>query len=252
MRHPTAIVAEDETSQRHGLVRLLHEEWPELTVVAESEDGLATLEALQAFRPAIVFLDIRMPGMNGLEVASRLAADVLVVFTTAYSEHAVHAFEQGAIDYLLKPIARERLQLALVRIRQRLDSGERSNVERTVEALNGRVTEGPARAMHWISATVGNSMRMIPLEEILFFQSTDKYTRVVSRQGEAIIRTPIKELLAALDPDQFWQVHRSVIVRVACVRAMHALGGERFELELTGTDERVPVSIAFKGRFRGM
>ncbi len=248
----TAIVAEDEASQRQALVRLLREEWPDLAVVAECEDGLSTLEALQAHQPAVVFLDIRMPGMNGLEIAAQLGAAVQIVFTTAYSEHAVQAFEQGAADYLLKPISRERLRATLDRVQQRIGNGERSDPENTLSALRARAGDSPARAMHWISASVGNTVRMIPLEDILFFQSTDKYTRVVSRQGEAIIRTPLKELLAALDPDVFWQVHRSVIVRVAGVRAMHALGGERFELELTATAERVPVSVAFKYRFRGM
>ncbi len=252
MTRTTAIVAEDEAAQRQELVRLLGEEWPELNVLAECEDGLSTLEALSIHRPSIVFLDIRMPGMSGLDIAARLGSAVQVVFTTAYSEHAVQAFEQGAVDYLLKPISRERLRTALERVRQRLGGRERGDLEGTLAALRARAAESPVRSIHWISASVGNTVRMIPLEEILFFQSTEKYTRVVSRQGEAVIRTSLKELLAALDPDAFWQVHRSVIVRVATVRAMHALGGERYELELTGTPERVPVSVAFKNRFRGM
>ncbi len=252
MTRITAVVAEDEASQRQALVRLLREEWPDLRIVAECEDGLSTLEALQALRPTLAFLDIRMPGMSGLDIAVQLGAAVQVVFTTAYSEHAVQAFEQGAVDYLLKPISRERLHTTLERVRQRIRGGERTDIEGAWSALRARSSDSSARPMHWISATVGNTVRMIPLEEILFFQSTDKYTRVVSRQGEAVIRTPLKELLAALDPDAFWQVHRSVIVRVAGVRAMHAVGGERYELELTGSPERVPVSVAFKNRFRGM
>jgi DNA-binding LytR/AlgR family response regulator len=252
VKRPTAIVAEDEGSQRQALVRLLREEWPELDIVAECEDGLSTLEALQAQLPAVAFLDIRMPGLSGLQVAARAGRATLIVFTTAYSEHAVQAFEQGAADYLLKPISPERLRTTLERIRQRLRSGETGDVNRQLAALRTREDAAAARPMHWISASVGNTVHMIPLEEIMFFQSSDKYTRVVSRQGEAVIRTALKELLLQLDPDSFWQVHRSVIVRVAGVRAMHALGGERYELELTGTTERVPVSVAFKGRFRGM
>lgn len=252
MTRPTAIVAEDEASQRQALRRLLQQEWPELAIVAECEDGLSALEALQAHQPAIAFLDIRMPGMNGLEIAARLGATVQVAFTTAYSEHAIQAFEQGAVDYLLKPIAPERLRTTLERMRRRIASGERGDIAGALAALHATGHDAAARPMHWIAASVGSTVRMIPLEEIHFFQSTDKYTRVLSRQGEAVIRTPLKELLAALDPDIFWQVHRSVIVRVAGVRAMHALGGERFELELTGTPERVPVSVAFKNRFRGM
>jgi DNA-binding LytR/AlgR family response regulator len=252
MKQQTAIVAEDEASQRRELVRLLHEAWPELAIVAECEDGLSTLEALQAHQPAIAFLDIRMPGLSGLQVAAGASKATLIVFTTAYSEHAVQAFEHGAADYLLKPVSRERLATTLTRIRERLGSGKGGNVNRQLAALRARDAGAPGRPMHWISASVGNTVRMIALEEILFFQSSDKYTRVVSAQGEAVIRTALKELLLQLDPDSFWQVHRSVIVRVASVRAMRALGGERYELELTGTPERVPVSVAFKGRFRGM
>ena len=252
MKRPTAIVAEDEGSQRQALVRLLQQEWPELDIVAECEDGLSTLEALQAHQPQIAFLDIRMPGLSGLQVAARAAGATLIVFTTAYSEHAVQAFEQGAADYLLKPIAPDRLRTTLERVRQRLRSGDSGDVNRTLAALRAQAQGAPGHPMHWISASVGNTVRMIPLEEIIFFQSSDKYTRVVSGQGEAVIRTALKELLLQLDPDSFWQVHRSVIVRVAGVRAMHGLGGERYELELTGTTERVPVSVAFKGRFRGM
>ncbi len=193
-----------------------------------------------------------MPALSGLKVAARASKATLIVFTTAYSEHAVQAFEHDAADYLLKPISRERLRTTLARIRERLSRGESGDVNRGLASLRAHAGRVPGRAMHWISASVGNSVRMIPLEEILFFQSSEKYTRVVSVQGEAVIRTALKELLLQLDPDSFWQVHRGVIVRVAGVRAMHALGGERYELELTGTIERVPVSVAFKGRFKGM
>ncbi|HEY6457767.1 MAG TPA: LytTR family DNA-binding domain-containing protein [Steroidobacteraceae bacterium] len=252
MTRPTAIVAEDEGSQRQALVRLLHEQWPDLAIVAECEDGISSLEALQMHKPAVAFLDIRMPGMSGLQIAAQLNADTQVVFTTAYSEHAVQAFEHGAVDYLLKPVAPERLCMTLARVQERIKSGRRGDVGGAIATLRARAQALPSRPMHWISVSIGNIVRMIPLEEILFFQSSERYTRVVSRQGEAIIRTGLKELLAALDPDVFWQVHRSVIVRVAAVRAMHARGGERFELELTGTADRVPVSVAFKGRFKGM
>jgi DNA-binding LytR/AlgR family response regulator len=248
----TAIVAEDEAPQRLALVRLLREEWPELVIVAECEDGLATLEALQRHQPSIAFLDIRMPGLTGMAAAAQAGGGVDLVFTTAYSEHAVQAFEQGAVDYLLKPIARERLRAALERLQRRRESGERSDAASVLSGLRERGFGRPATPLRWISASVGATVRMIPLEEIVFFHSSDKYTRVVARQGEAIIRTPLKELVAALDPDEFWQVHRSVLVRVASVRAMHALGGERYELQMDGTNERVPVSVAFKNRFKGM
>jgi DNA-binding LytR/AlgR family response regulator len=248
-----AIVCEDEAPQRHAMTALLHEVWPELEVVAECEDGLESIEALKTHRPQIAFLDIRLPGVSGLVAATHAGRETQVVFTTAYSEHAVQAFEQGAIDYLLKPIARDRLRVAVERVRHRLERGDSNrDLQQQFSVLHDRGFGKPAQPFHWISATVGTTTRMIPLDEVLFFQASDKYTRVASTRGDAIIRTPLKELLGSLDPDAFWQVHRSTIVRVASVRAMHHVGGEKYELELAGTSERLPVSIAFKERFRGM
>jgi DNA-binding LytR/AlgR family response regulator len=249
---PTAIICEDEAPQRTALVQLLAAEWPELRIVAECEDGLASLEALKLHGPAVAFLDIRMPGVSGLLVAAQATPATQVVFTTAYADHAVQAFEQGAVDYLLKPIDRERLRAALARVRQRLADREPGDVSAAAALLREQDRSRAARALHWIAANVGTTTRMLPLAEILFFQASDKYTRVVTSTGEAIIRTSLKELVSALDADDFWQVHRSVIVRVAGVRAMHHLGGEKYELELAGSLDRVPVSVAFKDRFRGM
>lgn len=248
----TAIVCEDEAPQRTALVQLLSAEWPELRIVAECEDGLASLEALKQHVPAIAFLDIRMPGVSGLSVAAEATSATHVVFTTAYAEHAVQAFEHGAVDYLLKPIDLERLRAALARVRRRLADRERGDLGTAVALLRERGLPRTGRALHWISANVGTTTRMLPLAEILFFQASDKYTRVVTPTGEAIIRSSLKELVSALDADEFWQVHRSIIVRVAAVRAMHHLGGEKYELELAGSPERLPVSVAFKDRFRGM
>ena len=248
----TAIVCEDEAPQRRALVDQLRAAWPALDIVAECADGFESLEALNLHRPAVAFLDIRMPGASGLAVAAEAGRGTHVVFTTAYAEHAVQAFEQGAVDYLLKPVDPARLRASLTRLQQRLADGVVATPAASATLLRTHGWRRPTRALHWISASIGATTRMIPLEEILFFQASDKYTRVVSVRGEAVIRTPLKELVAALDPDAFWQVHRSVIVRVEVVRAMHHVGGEKFELELAGSSERVPVSIAFKGRFRGM
>ena len=249
MSRPVAIVAEDETPQREALKRLLCDVWPEVDVRAECGDGFETLEALNLHRPDVAFIDIRMPGLSGMLAVAQACVPVHVVFTTAYAEHAVQAFDQGAVDYLLKPVSRERLQSAVARLRDRLVGGAPANGDGALALLRAHEH---ARKMHWISATVGNAVRMIPLDEVLFFQSSDKYTRVVSLRTEAVIRTSLKELLSRLDPAEFWQVHRGVIVRVAAVRAMHAVGGERYELGLEGTSERLPVSVAFKSRFRGM
>jgi DNA-binding LytR/AlgR family response regulator len=252
MSRPTAVVAEDELPQRQALVQMLQQLWPELRIIAECEDGLGAIEALHSQRPDVAFLDVRMPGVSGLVVAESAPRCTRVVFITAYSEHAVAAFDSGATDYLLKPITRERLKRTIARLQEIATTSRDDSLRRTVEALRKRDLMGRARPLQWISATIGNSVKMIPLDEVLYFQSSDKYTRVVAKADEAIIRTSLKELAAALDPEVFWQVHRSVIVRAAAVRAMRHLGGERYEIELAGHSERMPVSAAFKGRFRGM
>jgi DNA-binding LytR/AlgR family response regulator len=250
MTGATAIIAEDEVPQQQQLARLLADVWPELEVLAAYEDGLSALEAFAARHPDVAFLDIRMPGLSGLELARQIGARTHVVFITAYAEHALRAFEEGAIDYLLKPVSRDRLAMTVERLRSRLDAGTSPEVARVIEALQRHAKTTPA-GVRWVSASVGNAIKMLPLEEILFFQSRDKYTRVVTSTDEAIIRTPLKELLGILDPDEFWQVHRSVIVRVAAVRALVRTADDKPQLVIAGSAQRLPVSPAFK-RFKGM
>jgi DNA-binding LytR/AlgR family response regulator len=246
----TAIVAEDEVPQQQELARLLAAVWPELTVLGAYEDGLSALEALTTQRPDVAFLDIRMPGISGLELARQLGPGTQIVFITAYAEHALRAFEEGAIDYLLKPVSRGRLAVTVERLRSRVEACAVPEVARVVEALQRHARSAP-KGVRWVSASVGNTIKMLPLEEILFFQSRDKYTRVVTSADEAVIRTPLKDLLEMLDPDEFWQVHRSAIVRVAAVRAVVRTADDKNELVVAGSDERLPVSPAFK-RFKGM
>lgn len=248
----TAIVAEDEAPLRRALCAMLEAVWPELRIVAECEDGIAAMEAIAAHRPAVAFLDIRMPGVSGLDVArAAVAAKALVVFTTAYDEYAVRAFEAGAADYLLKPVQRERLETALARVRERLRAPAPDALAK-VDALEARLRPAGARAIRWISAAVGDSVRMLGIEEVLFFQAQDKYIRVATADGEAIIRTPLKELLAGLDPDEFWQVHRGVVVRVAAIDRLRKDELGKHWLQLRGRGETLPVSTAFLHRFRGM
>ncbi len=251
----TAIIAEDEAPLRHALRAMLGIAWPELRIVAECEDGIAAMEAIAAHRPDISFLDIRMPGVSGLDVSrAAIAAKSLVVFTTAYDEYAVRAFEAGAVDYLLKPLQSERLQRAIERIRERLRAAasETDDALEQVDALEARLRPSGARLIRWISAAVGDSVRMIGIEEVLYFQAQDKYVRVVSAGGEAIIRTPIKELLAGLDPEEFWQVHRGVVVRVSAIDRVRKDELGKSTLQLRGRDDALSVSAAFLHRFRGM
>lgn len=248
----TAILAEDEAPLRRALRAMLAEAWPELQVVAECEDGIAAMEAIAAHRPDLCFLDIRMPGVSGLDVArAAVAAKSLVVFTTAYDEYAVRAFETGAVDYLLKPLQPERMRRAVERLRARLRDAVDDDAAR-VDALEAALRPAGARLIRWISAAVGDSVRMIGIEDVLFFQAQDKYVRVVTADGEAIIRTPIKELLAGLDPDVFWQVHRGTLVRVSAIDRLRRDELGKSMLHLRGHGEALPVSAAFLHRFRGM
>jgi DNA-binding LytR/AlgR family response regulator len=251
MSSVTALLAEDEAPQRAELRRMLGELWPELTVV-ECEDGLAALEAMESHRPQVAFLDIRMPGVTGLEVARAAGVDVHVVFTTAYDEYAVQAFERGAIDYLLKPIKRDRLALAIERIQARLNSGTAPDVSAVIAAVERQLAPHRPTGIKWITANVGSTTKMYSIDEVLFFQAQDKYTRVVTAADEANIRTTLKELVMDLDAEIFWQIHRSAIVRAAAIQSVRRRDDGKLELRIRGRDDVLPVSSAFQYRFRGM
>ncbi len=248
----TALIAEDEAPQRQALRRLLASLWPELAVVAECGDGLAALAALELHRPQVAFLDIRMPGASGFDVAERAFRTTHIVFTTAYEEHAVRAFEAGALDYVLKPVTSERLSKTLLRVRERMQGGV-PDIAAAIESLRQSLIV-PTRSAYipWITATVGNVIKMFPVEEILFFKSDDKCTRVVTRGEEAVIRTSLKELLDALDPNAFWQIHRSVIVQVRAIKQVRRTELGAMQVSVEGSSEVLPVSQAFQHRFRGM
>jgi DNA-binding LytR/AlgR family response regulator len=252
MTRPIAIIAEDETPQRQELRALLAELWPELNIVAECEDGLSALEALEQHRPQVAFLDIRMPGVGGLEVARAAGSQCHVVFLTAYEEYALRAFDEGAVDYLLKPVARERLRLAIQRARSRLEGGAHVDMTALIDMVQARLASGGKPGIKWITVSVGNSVKMYSIDEVLFFQAQDKYTRVVTAASEGHIRTPLKELAAALDSEAFWQVHRSVIVRVGAIHAVEKGEDGKLQLTVRGRSDVLPVSSTFQHRFRGM
>ena len=251
MNRPTALIAEDELPQRRELRALLAELWPELDVVAECEDGLAALQALEQHRPQVAFLDIRMPGISGLEVARAAGDHCQVIFITAYEEYALRAFDEGAVDYLQKPVARDRLRRALERTRARLGSGAQVDMAALIDLVQSRLAPG-GKSIKWITASVGNSLKMFSIDEVLFFQAQDKYTRVATAESEGHIRTPLKELVTALDSETFWQVHRSVIVRVGAIRTVEKEEDGKLRLTVRGHAEVLPVSSAFQYRFRGM
>ncbi len=218
----TAIIADDEDLPRKELRRMLAELWPELIIVAESEHGADALEAIYTHAPDIAFLDIRMPGMSGLDVANAIKGRCHAVFTTAYDNHAIAAFAAGAIDYLLKPISRERLIEAIARLKQRLNTKQDvPDMSQLMAELDKRLRVPAVENIRWISASVGDTIKMFPVEKILFFTSDEKYTRVVSRDDEAHVRKPLKEIIEGLDPEVFWQIHRSVVVRAEAIARAH-------------------------------
>ena len=266
MTPPTAIIAEDELPQRRELRAMLADLWPELNILAECDDGLAALQALEDHQPNVAFLDIRMPGVSGLEVARAAGAQCQVIFITAYEEYALRAFDrrgvvgvdtslrafdEGAVDYLQKPVARERLSRAVERTRARLSSGSPVDMATLLDLVQSRLAP-TGKSIKWITASVGNTMKMFSIDEVLFFQAQDKYTRVVTANSEGHIRTPLKELLAALHSESFWQVHRSAIVRVGAIRAVEKSEDGKLRLTIRGHPEILPVSSAFQYRFRGM
>lgn len=248
----TGMIAEDEAPQRQRLQALLAEAWPGLALVAVCADGVEAREAAIRKRPQVAFLDIRMPGLSGLDVARSVAAGGgLVVFVTGYDSYAVHAFEANAVDYLVKPIDAVRLAETVRRLRERLTAPPPS-LHALIDHLKAQLEPPADSGIRWISASSGDSVRMVSIDEVLFFHAQDKYVRVVTSDDEVVIRTPLKDLLAALDGDQFWQVHRSVIVRVAAIERLQRDEMGRTQLVLRQHDERLPVSATFLPRFRGM
>ncbi len=256
---PTALIADDEDLPRAELRRMLASAWPELQVVAECEDGPAAVEALDAHAPQIAFLDIRMPGMNGLDVARAASGRCHTVFTTAYDSHAVAAFDAGAVDYLLKPINAERLAQAVARLRERLRSPAAvPDLDALMQHLSQRLQGGPgsepgaAPRLRWLSASVGETIKMFAVEEVLFFQSDEKYTRVVTATDEAHVRKPLREISDSLDPDDFWQVHRGTVVRASAIARAHRDELGRITLHLRQHRETLAVSQAWAWRFKPM
>jgi DNA-binding LytR/AlgR family response regulator len=242
-----AIIAEDEPLLREELAELLASLWPELDIVAETADGIATLQALEKHSPDILFLDINMPGLNGLDVARQASGRCHVVFVTAYDQHTLAAFEQGAADYLLKPVTTARLATTVTRLKERIG--------RPAPALEGLLRElggGQRGFLRWINASHGQTVRVITVEDVCYFQADAKYTRVVTAEGESLIRKPIKELSQELDPASFWQIHRSTIVNVNAIAGVVRDLRGRTQVRLKRREELLAVSDAYTQLFRQM
>ena len=245
------LIAEDEAPMRERLLAQLAELWPAATVVAAVGNGLDPWDAFVEHEPDVVFLDIRMPGMSGLDVAARIAGFVpdapltttRIVFVTAYDQFAVDAFERGAIDYLLKPIERERLAKCIGRLAR-----PAPDVRPALRAIEQAMPR-PQRT-RWIKATTGRKIRLIDVDAVLFFKADAKYTRVVDRDGEALIRTPLRELIGTLDPELFWQIHRSTVVNARAIASAERLDSDQWQVAVRGHDEKLAVSRAFVHLFK--
>jgi len=254
----TCVVAEDEALLRDELVRQLGEHWPELAVVAVCEDGGSALEAIETHRPDIAFLDIRMPGLSGLEVASNMLAagfSTEVVFVTAYDQYALDAFDRGAVDYLLKPVSRERLAATVARVRERLARGGLDPAQLAGLLARLQVVSPPAaraQPLVWLTASRGNETRLILVDDVAYFQADSKYTVVMTADGESLLRKPIRDLLEVLDPTMFKQVHRSTIVNLRAVAGVARDESGRGTIRLKNRPETLTVSQSFMGLFRNM
>jgi DNA-binding LytR/AlgR family response regulator len=251
---PRAVIADDERLMREQIATQLKEAWPELAIVGEAGNGREAVALVHSLEPDVVFLDIRMPEMDGIQAAKALAGRVHVVFVTAYDEYAISAFEHGAVDYLLNPADPERVALTCRRLRERL-THQPDPMNELLAQLSQRLgVEGvkPRAYLRWVQASVGANLRMIPTSDILFFRAEDKYTRVQTPRFEALIRKPIKELVEELDPGEFWQIHRATVVRIDAVEQVSRNFRGNQVVHVKGSDEKLEVSRSFNHLFKQM
>lgn len=260
MKTPTALIADDEPLLRDELARLLGQAWPELQVVAQARNGREAVEQFDALQPAICFLDVHMPGLSGVEAARLIGRRAHLVFVTAFDQYALKAFEHGVLDYLVKPVEPARLAETVSRLKERLGSAQpTSATDALLQQLAAQLQQRPAAPapLRWVRASVGQTLRLIAVDEIDFLRSDEKYTLIAWRgdggkPGEALLRTPLKELLAQLDADQFAQVHRSVVVNLQAISHVTRGENETAHIHLRGRAEVLPVSRSYLHLFKQM
>jgi DNA-binding LytR/AlgR family response regulator len=252
MKKIKALIADDEEQLRKYLKAKLSEVWPDLDICGEAKNGREAMEFIEKHQPDIVFLDIRMPGLTGMEVARKIAGACRVVFVTAYDEYAVEAFEKGAVDYLLKPVTRERLEKTVRRLQAQIAAPSKpsSEVSEIMERLLAE-RKGPSY-LRWVRVQHKDGVRLIPVEEVCYFQASDKYTLVITKGADSLIRKTIKELLGELDPGQFWQIHRGTIVNASCVAQVGRSLTGRGIVRLKDRPETLTVSHRYMYVFKQM
>lgn len=258
-QQPTALIADDEPLLRDALQRMLAQAWPDLEIVAQARNGREAIEQFEALRPDVCFLDVHMPGTTGIEAASHIGRRAHLVFVTAYDQYAVQAFAQGVLDYLVKPVEPDRLADTVSRLQERLRASQPAlNTESLLQELAARLQQTASPApLRWVRASVGQTVRLIAVDDIDFLRSEEKYTLVAWRDDagqpkDAVIRTPLKELAAQLDSSQFAQVHRSVVVNLKSISHVTRGANETADIHLKGRGEVLPVSRSYLHLFRQM
>jgi DNA-binding LytR/AlgR family response regulator len=254
---PTAIIADDERLMREQLRMRLNEVWPELEIVGEAKNGDEAVELVAQLKPDLTFLDIRMPGKTGMEAARQIGGQSNIVFVTAYDQYAVEAFERGAVDYVLKPPEQGRLKITVERLKERLakpNSAARVNdsVTQMLSQLAEKMAAPKPAYLQWIQASIGQDLRMIPVEDILFFRSDEKYTCVQTERFEALIRKPVRDLAEELDPSLFWQIHRATLVNVNAIEGVTRDIRGRHLVLIKGKPDKLEVSRSFLHLFKQM
>jgi len=254
---PTAIIADDERLMRDQLRMRLEQVWPELEILGEAKNGDEAIELVDQLKPDFTFLDIRMPGKTGMEAAAAIGNKSNVVFVTAYDAYAVEAFERGAVDYVLKPPEPERLKITVERLKGRLSSpaasaAQGADMAAILSQLAEKIASPKPKYLQWIQASIGSDLRMIPVEEILFFRSDEKYTCVQTDKFEALIRKPVRDLAEELDPSLFWQIHRATLVNVNAIEGVTRDIRGRHLVMIKGRPDKLEVSRSFLHLFKQM
>ncbi|MYM22825.1 response regulator [Duganella sp. FT135W] len=239
-----ALIVEDEPLLAAELRDQLHALWPELEIADHAENGVEAVSMLEALRPDVIFLDIQIPGLSGMEVAQHVGEGTQIVFVTAYAEHAVQAFEAGAVDYIVKPVTAARLLQTVKRLKTR-------SVAPVPPGVWQQIAPAPVQHLKWIKASAGNTVRLVMVRDVLYFRAEDKYTRVVAHDGDALIRLPLKSLIGQLDPTQFAQIHRGTIVNLEAVDRIDR-DGTAMEIRLKGRTEKLAVSDGYMRQFKQM
>jgi DNA-binding LytR/AlgR family response regulator len=257
---PTALIADDEPLLRKSLARMLAQVWPELQVAAQARNGREAIEMFEAHQPDICFLDVHMPGLSGVEAARAIGRGSHLVFVTAFDQYALQAFEHGVLDYLVKPVEPARLAETAARLRERLRERQPArDMDQLLEQLAARLggKEPADKRLRWLHVSIGQALRLVAIDEVDFLRSDEKYTRVAWRgdagkPAEGLVRTPLKELVAQLDPAQFAQVHRSVVVNLAAISHVKRDANETAAIHLKGREEVLPVSRSYLHLFQQM